>query len=637
MAKNKYYIEEDIRDVLFSEDENYYENKINKIRDIIINDVTTRTKKCLIRFNDNIKKEITLGNYLTYLIMFEPHYIFEEEPDDDDVVDVRNINNFEKYLDNVIKKFKLNRNINLEDEEENQLVGRILIDIINQLSKISCETIKNYAPSFDMKQFIDLADRNPEFAKILYEPEFITSEFNAKEIIAHTNKVIKDVERIICEDDDNTFKYFVMSGAGVNMKQLGQVLGYIGLKPDLKEKIIPHPIQSNFCMGMKSVKDFYVNSIGCLKALITSHIQVKNSGYFTRKLEILLNDEFLNMDVEDCGTKHLLPFNITDIKQFEHLNERWYSEYPSGRKLKKIDTENNDYSDYLNKTIYLRDPITCACKKGICKKCYGDLWKVVYDMNIGIIACLILTNEFTQTMLSTKHLLQAKLKQKEYSASFLEYFEFDLDKIVLKSNYDKVSIEFEEFDDNDTVSLNRFVVVDGNERIIIETEMPLTINEELIEDLSSKLDKDEEVYILKPKDLQNLDYIFSFVIDNDGLSRTMLAIKNLIDKKEFIEGHNIYEVYDKFIELVAESGSIIDYVHISVILRNMMKVIDGNEQFAKDEEPLINLYKISDAIHYCSDSVSKPLLFEQINKHLTTDSYGTMNKCGYSSHDELLK
>jgi hypothetical protein len=68
-----------------------------------------------------------------------------------------------------------------------------------------------------------------------------------------------------------------------------------------------------------------------------------------------------------------------------------------------------------------------------------------------------------------------------------------------------------------------------------------------------------------------------------------------------------------------------------------MKVEGNRESFTNKEFPEYTLYSVPDAIHYCSNSISKPLLFERIKDQLLLDKYGTLDKRGYSNYDVLLK
>jgi hypothetical protein len=393
-------------------------------------------------------------------------------------------------------------------------------------------------------------------------------------------------------------------------------------------------------MGLRNVTDFYINAVGCLKALITVKIQTKNSGYLTRKLQILLNDEYIS-DVEDCGTQHLMPFTIENNKHLLHLNNLYYSMKENGKKLSKINCKKD--TNLVGKTIYLRTPITCACKNGICKKCYGDLWKINKDMNVGIIASLIITNMITQTNLSVKHLLQAVILI-VLCPELLKYFTIEIDKLHLKDEYiDKVSLAFSrdiscsensEYPEYETSTIT---IIDGDNIIDIENNILFNLNPEINEILFSDLDTDLDKYIVKGKKLKNFDYIFNYSVENNSLSGPMLKLKEIIEKNEFVKSHTAYELFNKIVEILLESNSRTDYIHIALMIKNMMKVHDGREAFAGSAFPEYTLYSVPDAIHYCSKSISKPLLFERIKDQLLLDKYGTLEKRGYSNYDVLLK
>lgn len=629
-----------IQELFASEEEidgaSLYETTIKSLILYITQDISRRHEECLVSFSGEEARKMNLGQYLTYIIILEPFYVYDEEIDLSVLPDVSNINDIEKYFDWCVYHFGV--------EEFYENIGDVLVEIIDNLNEITCNMTQKFGPTFDLHTFIKIAERNPKFAKLLYEPDSFIKEKNGvvtpEEIVEYTHKVIDEVQQCIIDDPDNYFKNFITSGAGVNAKQLGQVLGYIGLKPDLKEKIIPKSIDTNFCMGLRNVTDFYINAVGCLKALITVKIQTKNSGYLTRKLQILLIDEYLS-DVEDCGTQHLMPFTIENNKHLLHLNNLYYSMKKNGKKLSKINYKKD--TDLIGKTVYLRTPITCACKNGICKKCYGDLWKINKDMNVGIIASLIITNMITQTNLSVKHLLQAVILV-VLCPELLKYFTIEIDKLHLKDEYiDKVSLAFSrdiscsensEYPEYETSTIT---IIDGDNIVDIENNILFNLNPEINEILFSDLDTDLDKYIVKGKKLKNFDYIFNYSVENNSLSGPMLKLKEIIEKNEFVKSHTAYELFNKIVEILIESNSRTDYIHIALMIKNMMKVHDGREAFAGSAFPEYTLYSVPDAIHYCSKSISKPLLFERIKDQLLLDKYGTLEKRGYSNYDVLLK
>jgi len=645
MVKNKNVkeikeIDEEIQNVkeLFADDRiindvSVYENEIKELSNYITEKIERRHEPIKVTFNGEKPREIKLGQYLTYLIILEPFYVFDEEINIDILPDVSNINEIEKYFDWCIDYFSVQLGY------EPDMIGEVLVEIIDNLNNLTCDMTKNFGPTFDLHSFIQLAKRNEEFRKILYEPDSFIKEKNGvvtpEEIIDHTHSIVNKIQEILINDEENTFKNFITSGAGINNRQLGQVLGYIGLKPDLKEKIIPRSIDTNFCMGLRDVTDFYINAVGCLKALITVKIQTKNSGYLTRKLQILLNDEYVS-DLEDCGTKHLIPFTVENKKKLQHINNLYYSKTSTGKNLKKIKSE--DDSDLIGKTIYLRTPMTCACKSGICKKCYGGMYNFNKDMNVGIIASLIITNMITQTNLSVKHLLQAAILT-SIKPEILKYFTIEIDKLILKEEYiDKVVFAFSKDlvdEDCEEYEISSITLVDNGNVVELDNNINFVINPEINELLFNDLDKDLDKYVIKAKKLKNFDYIFSYSVDNNSLSGPMLKLKEIIEKNEFIRNHNAIELFNKIIDILYESNSKTDYIHIALLIKNLMKL--DRSLFKGKEMPDYELYSVPDAIHYCSKSISKPLVFEKIKDQLLLDKYGTLSKKGFSNYDILLK
>ena len=61
----------------------------------------------------------------------------------------------------------------------------------------------------------------------------------------------------------------------------------------------------------------------------------------------------------NCNTKHLVEIEITSAKMLAKFNGRYYKDDLNG-KLKLIDSDRDTH--LINKTIYLRSPITCACR-----------------------------------------------------------------------------------------------------------------------------------------------------------------------------------------------------------------------------------------------------------------------------------
>ena len=623
----------DFNDIIQSDD---FFSLIEELKKLIIENISLRKESVNIIIDDE-EYELSLGNYLTLLILAIPFHNYNKEFISDLLIDPSDINNIEDYLDNIIHYFQDKFGISINND---------IIDIIDHLTLISGEINVKYGNSISLKSIIDLAERNKRFKEIINMTISKNEKIEVDEIMKRTNDALNEMIDIIKEDKNNILYNYIESDSGINKKQLGQVLSYIALKPDFNENIIEVPINTSFARGLKTVKEYFINAIGARKALITSRHQVKSAGYLTRKLSLLMMDLYID-DCEDCHTKHLMEIEVKDKKTLKLLNERWY-------RLNEDDEEefliNKDDDDIIGKTIFVRSPITCACNDGaVCKKCYGNLYKTNQDMNIGIIATLLLTNPLTQRLLSSKHLLQANISSIDWNKEFINNFDIIRNKVYFKNDKTKIIINEDDIifdeDSNDEMLITRISIANDKKVIDIDLPIPFSFNNEINnEEINKFYDHESGTYIIQNKNLKDYeeDYVFHFTVENNGLSSSLLAIKALIEKNGYISDHTINETYNRFVELINESGIYIMYIHIELILRQMMSLYDNDGNitfdrslFLEDTFPNYKLYNISDAIQY-GPSIGKALVFEQLFKQLMTDSYNSLEKEGHSIIDDLL-
>ena len=118
----------------------------------------------------------------------------------------------------------------------------------------------------------------------------------------------------------------------------------------------------------------------------------------------------------------------------------------------------------------------------------------------------------------------------------------------------------------------------------------------------------------------------------------------MLERKAFIEevamGHNYHMMMDRFIELLIESGTFIRSVHMEVILRNMVFLNDDYKERVnyRDERyvPNLTIKTVNQSI-YENPSPIKSIMFEQVLKQLTTDSFNDLfNKNDTSMFDRLF-
>lgn len=593
--------------------DNKYLNYKKKLTEEIKNNIEKRKDWVIIEIEDNCYN-MNKGNFLTLLILVNPFNEYKKEFPEKLFFDPSDIGYYEKYFDEIIDYFI---------DEFDIKINKSLVKIIDELTFVSSEVNLKYGSTISLKSIIDIEKRNERFRELLHIKINKEDNLEPDEIMNITNESLKELIKIITEDKEyNDLKNYINSDAGINKKQLGQVLSYIALKPDFNENIIPTPINTSFARGLNTIEEFYINAVGARKALITAHKEVKKSGYLNRKLSLLTIDEKIN-DIEDCETSQLMELTINNNNILKLLRNRWFL----NEKEDVYELITEDRNDLIGKTVKLRSPITCACKNGICKTCYGELYKINKNTNIGMVATLLLTSPLTQRLLSSKHLLQAIIESIDWGTKIIKYFEIANNQLVPKEKFD-IEIHKDnilESEEENEVIIDGFTIIDKNNEIEIESPVNLIINKEIIED-NNIFNENKNYYTLNDKILKEYDYIFSYLVENNGLSNSLFKIKDLLERNKYISEHNIFDFYKYFTSLIDESGIFINLVHIEVIIKQMLYFINNNREELKEKFPDYKIYNISDSIQYGSKSIGKTLAFEYIYKQLTTDCFDSLNK-----------
>jgi len=318
------------------------------------------------------------------------------------------------------------------------------------------------------------------------------------------------------------------------------------------------------------------------------------------------------------------------------LHKRFF--YNDNGELEEIDTKDTD--KFVGKTILVPSPISCASNEGVCRKCYGKLYDINNDLNIGMIAVLVLTDPLTQRLLSAKHLLETRSDKIEWGEAFDNLFAVNRNLIIPKSNNFTIFIEesdyIEDGDNDDANYFQRFTVKSGSKMIPINSPLKLYFNEDIANTIGEKfnIEGQYEVQI----NVEDGDSFAYFIMDNNELSKPLREIKDLIETNNIIKDISIQEAVNYFIRLLNEAEISIQSVQIELILREMLKLVneDGDRtQFEADTFPEYVMYRITDA-NLKGDSLSRALLFEQIKKQLTALDYGTYDKTKPSVLDKLI-
>jgi len=208
------------------------------------------------------------------------------------------------------------------------------------------------------------------------------------------------------------------SGAKGNISQIRQMAGMRGLMTDPAGRIIDFPIKASFREGL-SVMEYFISTHGARKGLADTALRTSDAGYLTRRLIDVAQD--LIIFEEDCGTEEgVWLFDKGDRGLLAPLSERLIgrmaaadiADTNTGEIIvctnEEIDEEEARKITEAGITqVYVRSPLGCHSRRGICKNCYGrDLARrglVETGTAVGIIAAQSIGEPGTQLTLRTFH------------------------------------------------------------------------------------------------------------------------------------------------------------------------------------------------------------------------------------------
>lgn len=308
----------------------------------------------------------------------------------------------------------------------------------NEPTVIMLDDLKRLGFEYATKSGTSIAARDMEVpknkAKLLEEADervtVIDSQYN-RGLITEDERYSRTIEvwtettdkitETISQSLDRYGGVYMMatSGAKGNISQIRQMAGMRGLMTDPAGRIIDIPIKSSFREGL-SVMEYFISTHGARKGLADTALRTSNAGYLTRRLIDVAQD--LIISEEDCGNEEgiwisekkkergLLPpladrilgrlaaIDIVDSRTGEVI----------ARRNEEIGEEKANQIVGAGITeVYVRSPLCCHSRRGICQCCYGrDLARrglVEISTAVGIIAAQSIGEPGTQLTLRTFH------------------------------------------------------------------------------------------------------------------------------------------------------------------------------------------------------------------------------------------
>jgi DNA-directed RNA polymerase subunit beta' len=236
-----------------------------------------------------------------------------------------------------------------------------------------------------------------------------------------STEMVKDAKgQKVKQESYNSIYMMADSGARGSAAQIRQLAGMRGLMAKPDGSIIETPITANFREGL-NVLQYFISTHGARKGLADTALKTANSGYLTRRLVDVAQD--LVISEEDCGTSQGVTMTplIEGGDVVEPLHERVLGRIvaedvldpatgtiiaPVGtlldeRWVARLEERTVDH-------VFVRSPITCESRYGICSACYGrDLargHRVNIGEAVGVIAAQSIGEPGTQLTMRTFHI-----------------------------------------------------------------------------------------------------------------------------------------------------------------------------------------------------------------------------------------
>jgi DNA-directed RNA polymerase subunit beta' len=197
-----------------------------------------------------------------------------------------------------------------------------------------------------------------------------------------------------------------------------QLAGMRGLMADPAGRIIELPIRSNFREGLTAL-EYFISTHGARKGLADTALRTADAGYLTRRLVDVAQDSILN--AEDCGTDKGMWITAERSQEIgETLSERIWGRIAAadiahpetgevivekGQAINRAHLA--DIEEAGVQEAYVRSPLVCELRYGVCRKCYGrDLAReglAKLGEAVGTIAAQSIGEPGTQLTLRTFH------------------------------------------------------------------------------------------------------------------------------------------------------------------------------------------------------------------------------------------
>ncbi|MBS1253368.1 MAG: DNA-directed RNA polymerase subunit beta' [Anaerolineales bacterium] len=254
-----------------------------------------------------------------------------------------------------------------------------------------------------------------------YRRGLITEEERYVNTVEQWTRATDEITHAVAEGmpQDSPVRTMAVSGATKGgFGPIRQLAGMRGLMSDPSGRIIDLPITSNFREGLTAL-EYFISTHGARKGLADTALRTADAGYLTRRLVDVAQDTIINaLDCKAQGGIWLRPRDqrVPEKSLHKRLRGRVAQGPIAHPKTGEIIVEDNEritreLADEVVEAgireVYVRSPLVCQLRHGVCAKCYGsDLGRgglVEIGEAVGIIAAQSIGEPGTQLTLRTFH------------------------------------------------------------------------------------------------------------------------------------------------------------------------------------------------------------------------------------------
>ena len=304
-----------------------------------------------------------------------------------------------KIAKDVIEVYGLN-----EPQDKEHILGMIY-EITNQVHNEVSRIAEQDVASIDILDFLEVTE-HPVIVDAI-------SQLDSKHesIALAYDTILKFLNR--SDDFKNNQLVNAIKSKMVNANQVCQCVITRGFITEVDGSILPVPILTNYTKGLNSLYHYMAESRSAAKSLYFSEAPLQDAEYFARRLQ-LLSMSVEKIAYQDCGSTQYIQWRVNPPVRDESGKVTYQGDlkfmvgkYYLNEETGKLDCIQGDDPTLYNKVLKIRSVLYCEHKDphSVCEVCFGKLAKNISKYaNIGHLCAATMTQQTSQSVLSTKHL-----------------------------------------------------------------------------------------------------------------------------------------------------------------------------------------------------------------------------------------